>query len=49
VLALREIAAGNITGEMLQEPESRPEPTLPEVEAEAGFRAPQFGLVDREL
>jgi DNA-directed RNA polymerase subunit omega len=49
VLALREIAAGNITAEMLQEPEPRPEPALPEVEAEAGFRAPQFGLIDREL
>ena len=49
VLALREIAAGNITPEMLQEPELRPEPALPEPEAEAGFRAPQFGLIDREL
>lgn len=49
VLALREIAAGNITPEMLQEPEPRPEPMMPEPEAEAGFRAPQFGLIDREL
>jgi DNA-directed RNA polymerase subunit omega len=49
VLALREIAAGNITAEMLQEPEPRPEPAMPEAEAEAGFRAPQFGLIDREL
>ena len=49
VLALREIAAGTVTPEMLQEPESRQEPAIPEVEAEAGFRAPQFGLIDREL
>jgi DNA-directed RNA polymerase subunit omega len=49
VVALREIAAGSITPEMLREPELRPEPTLPEQEAEIGFRAPQFGLVDREL
>jgi len=49
VLALREIAAGNITGEMLREPEPPQEPILPEVDVEAGFRAPQFGLVDREL
>ena len=38
VLALREIAAGNITPEMLREPEH-----------EASFRAPQVGLIDREL
>lgn len=49
VLALREIAAGNITAEMLREPEPRPEPVMPEVDQEAGFRAPQFGLIDREL
>ena len=49
VLALREIAAGTVTPEMLQEPEPRQEPAMPEVEAEAGFRAPQFGLIDREL
>jgi len=49
VVALREIAAGSITVEMLREPEPRQEPTLPEAEAEIGFRAPQFGLVEREL
>ena len=49
VLALREIAAGNITPEMLREPEPRFEPSMPEQEAEAGFRAPQFGLIDREI
>jgi DNA-directed RNA polymerase subunit omega len=49
VLALREIAAGNITAEMLREPEPAPAPAMPEVDAEAGFRAPQFGLIDREL
>ena len=49
VLALREIAAGNITPEMLREPE--PESTaapLPEAENESTFRAPQFGLIDRD-
>ena len=49
VIALREIAAGSITPEMLREPEPRPESALPEAEAEIGFRAPQFGLVEREL
>jgi len=48
VLALREIAAGNITPEMLREPEPAPvvEPVMPEMEHEGGFRAPQFGLGD---
>ncbi|MGH8141723.1 MAG: DNA-directed RNA polymerase subunit omega [Steroidobacteraceae bacterium] len=49
VLALREIAAGNITPEMLREPEPRLDSSMPEAEAEAGFRAPQFGLIDREI
>jgi DNA-directed RNA polymerase subunit omega len=49
VLALREIAAGNITPEMLREPEPRPEPPVPDADNEAAFRAPQFGLADREL
>jgi len=49
VVALREIAAGSITPEMLREPEPRTEPALPEAETEIGFRAPQFGLVEREL
>ncbi|HMD59113.1 MAG TPA: DNA-directed RNA polymerase subunit omega [Steroidobacteraceae bacterium] len=46
VLALREIAAGNITPEMLKEPEPEPQPAMPEVELESAFRAPQFGLGD---
>jgi DNA-directed RNA polymerase subunit omega len=49
VLALREIAAGNITPEMLREPEpelvSAP---MPDAENESTFRAPQFGLIDRD-
>jgi len=51
VIALREIAEGNITAEMLLPPE--PPPPAPEPSAEndidaqlAGFRAPQFGLGD---
>jgi DNA-directed RNA polymerase subunit omega len=50
VVALREIAAGNVTPEMLAEPEPVPEPVvaLPDLmmEPEPGFRAPQFGLGD---
>ena len=46
VLALREIAAGNITPEMLKEPEPEPQPAMPEVELESAFRAPQLGLGD---
>ena len=49
VVALREIAAGNITPEMLREPEPRQESVMPGPDAESTFRAPQFGLVDREL
>ena len=47
VVALREIAEGNITAEMLREPEPQPEqPPVPELERESTFRAPQFGLGD---
>ncbi|MGH8150858.1 MAG: DNA-directed RNA polymerase subunit omega [Steroidobacteraceae bacterium] len=47
VLALREIAAGNITPDMLREPEPVPEPpAVPDLERESTFRAPQFGLGD---
>ncbi len=47
VVALREIAEGNITPEMLREPEPTPEqPVLSELEREPVFRAPQFGLGD---
>jgi len=49
VLALREIAAGNITPEMLMEPEPEPAPPpMPELDQDSGFRAPQFGLIDRD-
>ncbi len=47
VIALREIAEGNITPEMLQEPEPQPEPVINDIDAQlASFRAPQFGLGD---
>jgi DNA-directed RNA polymerase subunit omega len=47
VLALREIAAGNITAEMLREPEPAPEPPMvPDADHQSSFRAPQFGLGD---
>ncbi|MGH8228849.1 MAG: DNA-directed RNA polymerase subunit omega [Steroidobacteraceae bacterium] len=47
VVALREIAEGNITAEMLREPEPVPEPpAMPDVEHPSNFRAPQFGLGD---
>jgi DNA-directed RNA polymerase subunit omega len=47
VVALREIADGNITAEMLREPEPTPEqPPVPDLEHQATFRAPQFGLGD---
>ena len=49
VLALREIAAGNITPEMLREPAPQFDSSMPEPEPEAGFRAPQFGLIEREI
>ena len=48
VVALREIAAGNITVDMLREPEPPPVDnamTLDEA-AQSTFRAPQFGLGD---
>jgi DNA-directed RNA polymerase subunit omega len=45
VLALREIAAGNITPDMLREPEPLEAPT-PDIENQSTFRAPQFGLGD---
>ena len=46
VIALREIAEGNITPEMLAEPEPIPEPVINDIDAQLeNFRAPQFGLV----
>ncbi len=45
VIALREIAEGNITPEMLLEPEPMPEPIVNDIDAQMeNFRAPQFGL-----
>jgi DNA-directed RNA polymerase subunit omega len=46
VVALREIAEGNITAEMLREPEPVAEPAMPDAENQSTFRAPQFGLGD---
>jgi DNA-directed RNA polymerase subunit omega len=46
VVALREIAAGNVTIELLREPEPPAEPAIAELEAQSTFRAPQFGLGD---
>jgi len=47
VIALREIAEGNITPEMLQEPDPQPEPVVNDIDAQLeNFRAPQFGLGD---
>lgn len=47
VVALREIAEGNITSDMLREPEPVPEqPIMSEAEHQSTFRAPQFGLGD---
>jgi len=48
VVALREIAAGNVTPEMLREPEPRLESPVPDADNESTFRAPQFGLIERE-
>ena len=46
VVALREIAAGNITLEMLEEPEEPPAQPANELDLPADFRAPQLGLGD---
>ncbi|MGO9802251.1 MAG: DNA-directed RNA polymerase subunit omega, partial [Steroidobacteraceae bacterium] len=46
VLALREIAAGNVTAEMLREPDPVPEPVVPDADNQSSFRARQFGLGD---
>src|SRR5690606_19743961 len=49
VVALREIAAGHIGPEILEEVE-RPAPeVLPEVEMSGELRAPHLGLGDRDL
>jgi len=48
VLALREIAAGNVTAEMLREPDPPPAepPVVTELGPQSGFRAPQLRLGD---
>ena len=46
VVALREIAEGTITAEMLKEPEPEVEALVPEADNQSMFRAPQFGLGD---
>ena len=46
VVALREIAEGSITAEMLREPEPPAEAPMPDAENQSTFRAPQFGLGD---
>ena len=50
VVALREIAAGNVTTAMLEEPDEPVQEPVNELDAPADFRAPQLGLGDaREL
>lgn len=46
VVALREIAAGNITAELLEEQEPAAEQAPIEMEVPPDFRAPQLGLGD---
>lgn len=46
VVALREIAAGNITADLLEEQDPVAEQPQPEMEIPPDFRAPQLGLGD---
>ena len=46
VVALREIAAGNIGVELLEEQEALPETAIPSLEIPSDFRAPQLGIGD---
>jgi len=46
VVALREIAAGNIGPELLEEQEAPAEAAIPDMELPTDFRAPQLGLGD---
>lgn len=46
VVALREIAAGNITADLLEEQEPVAEQSPVEMEIPPDFRAPQLGLSD---
>lgn len=45
VVALREIAEGNITIDMLREPEPQAETLGTEGDGQSTFRAPQFGII----
>lgn len=45
VVALREIAEGNVTIDMLREPEPAAEQMTPDADNQSSFRAPQFGLI----
>lgn len=44
VVALREIAEGNVTIDMLREPEP-PAESMADADNQSSFRAPQFGLI----
>ncbi len=46
VVALREVAAGNIGVELLEEQETPAESAVPGLELPTDFRAPQLGLGD---
>ena len=46
VLALREVAAGHVGLEILEEPDRPPQDLLPEPEFMGELRAPQIGLGD---
>lgn len=46
VVALREIAVGNIGVDLLEEQETPTESAVPELELPTDFRAPQLGLGD---
>jgi DNA-directed RNA polymerase subunit omega len=45
VVALREIAEGNITIDMLREPEPPGDTMVPDADGQSSFRAPQFGII----
>jgi DNA-directed RNA polymerase subunit omega len=45
VVALREIAEGNITIDMLREPEPAADAMGPDADNQSSFRAPQFGII----
>ena len=46
VLALREVAAGHVGLEILEEPDHPPQELIPEPEFMGEFRAPHLGLGD---